>query len=83
MSEPEQPRRLTPTERLHEVTMAVLQRQPSPPEHLVEISRNAKGAAQFTVAVRGHDLDAVLAQATATFEALTKAHPYPTENGAK
>ena len=33
-------RRLTPTERLHEVTMAAMSRAPSPPEHSVEITRN-------------------------------------------
>lgn len=73
--------RLTPTERLHEVTMAAMTRQPSPPEHSVDLTRNAKGICQWTVTVRGHDLDAVLASAQATYETLTTAYPYPSENG--
>lgn len=77
MSATEETRRLTPTERLHEVTMAVLQRQPAPPEHSAEISRNAKGVAQFTVTVRGHDLDEVLESALATYGKLEARYPYP------
>jgi hypothetical protein len=80
MTTPEPERRLTPTERLHEVTMAVVQRAPSPPEHSVEITRNAKGVAQFEVTVRGYDLDALLAQAQASFASLSEALPY--SNGA-
>lgn len=76
-----EPRRLTPTERLHEVTMAALTRAASPPEHSVEITRNAKGVAQFEVTVRGYDLEEVLAQAQATWTALSAALPYPVENG--
>jgi hypothetical protein len=74
-------RRLTPTERLHEVTMAAMTRAPSPPEHSVEITRNAKGVAQFEVTVRGYDVAEVLAQAQASWTALNEALPYP-ENGA-
>lgn len=70
-------RRLTPTERLHEVTMAFAQRTPTPPEHAVEITRNAKGVAQFQVTVRGFELEAVVAEALAQFEALGRALPYP------
>lgn len=76
MKPPEEPRRLTPTERLHEVTMAAMSRAPSPPEHSVEISRNAKGVAQFAVTVRGYDLLAVLAQAEETFVSLERVFPY-------
>jgi hypothetical protein len=83
MSTPDtEPRRLTPTERLHEVTMAAMARRPSEPEHAVEISRNAKGVAQFTVTVRGFDLSEVLARAQETFSALETALPYPEGNGA-
>src|SRR6185437_14442721 len=75
--EPEtEPRRLTPTERLHEVTMVAMSRAPSPPEHSVEITRNAKGVAQFEVTVRGYDLAAVLAEAQAAFVALEREFPY-------
>jgi hypothetical protein len=38
MSTTDEPRRLTPTERLHEVTMATLNRRPSEPESAVEIT---------------------------------------------
>jgi hypothetical protein len=77
MSAPEQPRRLTPTERLHEVTMSVLQRQASPPEHTSEITRNARGVYQFTVTVRGYSLNDVLAQARVAADELDTAYPYP------
>ena len=82
MSEPMQdlPRRLTPTERLHEVTMAAMQRTPSPPEHSVEITRNAKGVAQFTVTVRGFDIEEVLGQALDAYDGLTKIYPYESED---
>lgn len=73
--------KLTPTERLHEVTMAAMTRQPSQPEHSVDLTRNAKGVCQWTVTVRGHNLDAVLKSAQATYETLVTAYPYPSENG--
>ena len=81
MTEPAEPRRLTPTERLHEVTMAAMTRTPSPPEHSVEITRNAKGVAQFEVTVRGYDLSDVLAKAQEAFSALETALPYPDNGG--
>jgi hypothetical protein len=74
-------RRLTPTERLHEVTMAAMSRAPSPPEHSVEITRNAKGVAQFEVTVRGYDLNEVLTQAWSAFAELDVKLPYPETNG--
>jgi hypothetical protein len=77
-----EPRRLTPTERLHEVTMAAMTRAPSPPEHSVEITRNAKGVAQFEVTVRGYDVDEVCAQALAIYQGLSVTLPYPETNGA-
>lgn len=75
MSEPE-PRRLTPTERLHEVSMAAIQRAAAPPEHSVEIARNAKGVHQYEVTVRGYSLDQVLADALAAQRQLDSALPY-------
>lgn len=78
---PDEPRRLTPTERLHEVTMAAMTRAASPPEHAVEITRNAKGVAQFTVTIRGHDVNEVLMLARATYDTLIGDYPYPTTNG--
>ena len=76
-----EPRRLTPTERLHEVTMAAMSRAAAPPEHSVEISRNAKGVHQYEVTVRGYDLAEVLAEAFSAHRQLDVALPYP-ENGA-
>lgn len=76
-----EPRRSTPTERLHEVTMAALARHPAEAEHNIEISRNAKGVAQFTVGVRGPDLAHIVTQATATFDKLCVLYPYPTNEG--
>jgi hypothetical protein len=80
------PRRPTPTERLHEITLAFANRAASPPEHNVEITRNAKGVAQFAVTVRGYDLAVVLEQARAAYVELDEANPYPVEpvaNGGK
>ena len=78
MSTPDtETRRLTPTERLHEVTMAAMTRAATPPEHSVEITRNAKGVHQYEVTVRGYDLDEVLAQALATQADLDAKLPYP------
>lgn len=74
-------RRLTPTERLHEVTLAFAHRAAAPPEHACEITRNAKGVAQFTVTVRGHDLEEVVSSALESFALLARSHPYPDENG--
>src|SRR6185437_11177120 len=66
MSAPEtEPRRLTPTERLHEVTMAALQRAAAPPEHTVGLTLNAKGDVQIEVTGRGHDLDALVTSVSA------------------
>jgi len=56
-------RRLTPTERLHEVTMAALSRAAAPPEHAVDVVRNAKGDWQLSVTVRGHDIEQVYSEA--------------------
>jgi hypothetical protein len=44
-----EPPRLTPTQRLHEVTLAALHRNPIKASEEVEISRNAKGDYQYTV----------------------------------
>jgi hypothetical protein len=81
VGDPAEPRRLTPTERLHEVTMAAMTRAPSPPEHSVEITRNAKGVAQFEVTVRGYDLNEVLELALGVYSELEIALPYPETNG--
>lgn len=77
-AEPE--RRLTPTERLHEVTMAAIQRAASPPEHTVSLTLNAKGDVQIEVTGRGHDLAGLEADVAASFDRLRAA--YPRGNGA-
>jgi hypothetical protein len=56
MSAPETPRRLTPTERAHEIMLAALHRTPVKASEEVEVTRNAKGDYQFTVSgVAGED----------------------------
>lgn len=72
-------RHLTPTERLHEVTMQALSRPPSAPENMVELSRNAKGDFQFTVAVRGPDADACYDTALRLVGELRAAFPHSSE----
>lgn len=81
MSAVEEPRRLTPTERLHEVTMAAMGRRPAAPESSVTISRNAKGVAQFEVTVRGEDAMYCETMAGEIFARLADAHAYPVANG--
>ncbi len=50
------PRRLTPTERAHEVMLAALHRTPVKASEEVEVTRNAKGDYQWRVAgVAGED----------------------------
>lgn len=81
MNADETPRLPSPSARLHEVTMAVLTRQPSPPEQSVEVARNARGVVQFTVTARGHDLTEVLEAATSSYDQLSERFPYPATNG--
>jgi len=54
----ETPRRLTPTERAHEIMLAALHRTPVKASEEVEVTRNAKGDYQYRVAgVAGEDED--------------------------
>lgn len=77
-------RKLTPTERLHEVTMASLHRKSAEPESSVSITRNAKGDAQFEVVVRGIDAEACEQLATTIYDRLVELYPRAAEaNGAK
>lgn len=50
--------------------MAALTRAPSPPEHTVGLTLNAKGDVQIEVTGRGHDLDGLAESVATTFEAL-------------
>jgi hypothetical protein len=75
----EQERRLTPTERLYELSMAWAQRGPVPAEQSVDITRNAKGDWQFSVTVRGHDIDDVLMRAMTAAGQLEARYPRASE----
>lgn len=81
MTAKQEPRRLTPTERLHEVTMAVLNRKPSEPEQSISVTRNARGVFQFEVTLRGADLDVLRTTADAVVSELVEKWPYPVTNG--
>lgn len=72
------PRRLTPTERLHEITLAALHRTPVKASEEVEISRNAKGDYQFRVAGvagEGEDLATVLTRVQSIARSLDEQLP--------
>lgn len=81
MSADTEPRRLTPTERLHEVTMAAMGRKPAEPESSVTITRNAKGVVQFEVTIRHTDPVQADAIARNFFASLERAYPYPNGDG--
>ena len=70
-----EPRKLTPTERLHEVTMTALARTPAQPEHTVGLTLNAKGDVQIEVTGRGTDLEGLAASVQAAFDALCEKYP--------
>lgn len=74
-SDPTQPHRLTAAERQHELAMAAVQRQATPPEHSLNLTRNAKQQVQIDLTVRGHGLDQVLAEARAAFDDLLATYP--------
>jgi hypothetical protein len=61
--------------------MAAMTRAAAPPEHSVEITRNAKGVHQYEVTVRGYDLAEVIQRALDVRARLDEVLPYPTENG--
>jgi hypothetical protein len=67
--------RLTPTERLHEVTLAALNRTPAQPESSVTLTRNAKGDVQIEVTIRGYDPGSTADTCVAIFHGLTLAYP--------
>lgn len=67
--------RLTPTQRLHEVTMQALNRQPRDPECGVELTRNAKGDVQIAVTARGADVGEVGKAAELEFDRLCEKYP--------
>lgn len=72
-------RRLTPSERAHELSMAWATRPSSSAEHSLDITRNAKGETQYSLTVRGLDLAEVLATAFDAVEQLEA--KYPRANG--
>lgn len=73
MSTPE--RRPSSAELVRDVAVAGLQRTPSPPEHTVGLTLNAKGDVQIEVTGRGPDLDALCASVQTTFDQLRVAYP--------
>jgi hypothetical protein len=75
----DEPRKLTPTERLHEVTMTALARTPAQPEHTVGLTLNAKGDVQIEVTGRGTDLAWLGKSVEAEFDRLCE--KYPRGNG--
>jgi hypothetical protein len=68
-------RRLTPTERYHELAMSVAGRQPAQPEHALALTRNAKGDVQIELTVRSVDLAELERSATAVFDRLCEKYP--------
>lgn len=76
MSATEAPR-LTPTQRLHEVTMASLTREARPPESSVSLTRNARGVTQIDVTVRAEAADEAEKQAREIYERLRNRYPLP------
>lgn len=66
---------MSPTERLHEVTMAALHRAPAAPEHTVSLTWNAKGDVQIEVTGRGTDLAALETDTAAAFDRLRVKYP--------
>lgn len=77
MTLPSEPRRQTPTERLHEVTMQAISRAPSQPESSVTISRNARGVYQFEVTIRDTSVQHAAKEAQRLCDYFSAAYPYP------
>ena len=77
---PEAPPRLTLSQRLHEISLAAIQRPASPPEHSVEITRNAKGVHHYEVTIRGFDVAEVVQKALDVRAKLDELLPYPDES---
>jgi hypothetical protein len=75
--EPIEAPRLTPTQRLHEVTMAAIARAPSAPEHSLSLTRNAKGVTQIELTGRSHDLAELVASVTELYDTLRARYPLP------
>lgn len=74
----DEPRRLTPSERTHQLALALATRR-SDPLSKVELSLNAKGDVQISVDVTDPDPKIAADQAAAIFDALRE--KYPRENG--
>jgi hypothetical protein len=72
-------RRQTPTERYHELALQAAQRQPTAPEHSLDLTRNAKGQVQIGLTVRGVDLAEVERTATESFNRLCQRYAYTGE----
>jgi hypothetical protein len=79
-TEPE-PRRLTPTERLHEVTMAALNRRPTMPESSVTIGVTAKRLHTWEITVRGDDAEECERVARTLDDGLAQKYAHELVNG--
>ncbi len=74
----EAPRRLTPTERAHEIMLAALHRTPVKASEEVEVTRNAKGDYQFRiagVAGEGESLTEVALRVTSVAASVDEMYP--------
>ncbi len=73
-----EPRRLTPTERAHEIMLAALHRTPVKASEEVEVTRNAKGDYQFRiagVAGEGESLTEVALRVTSVAASVDETYP--------
>jgi hypothetical protein len=69
--------KLTPTQRLHEVTMAAMSRPAAPPESSVSFTRNAKGVTQVEITVRDPSAADAFDIARALYDKARTAYPLP------
>jgi hypothetical protein len=75
-----EPRRLTPTERLHEVTMAAMNRRTAP-ESSVTIGVTAKRLHTWEIVVRGEDVEECERLARVLDDGLAEKYAHEMETG--
>ncbi len=71
--------KMTPTERMYEVALALASKRPSEPTSKVELTLNAKGDVQISVDVTDADPKKATDTASKLFDVLRA--KYPRENG--
>lgn len=83
----QQPRRLTPSERYHELALLVAGRAQAAPEHSLNLARNRVGAVEIDLTTRGGDLAELEQQSTELFDRLCARYPridlVPAKQGAR